>query len=103
MTRVSTAFNEAWEQERKKGIDLARDLAAARKEIDALKRRSSRVENSPKSSSAEGAKVRIAQRKSAKQDVDGTQVRKSRVVRLTKVVLPDELLPTRPPIEGFRQ
>ena len=57
LTRVSTAFNEAWEQEREKAIALARDLASARKEIDALKRRAerrtSRIENEAKARPAD--------------------------------------------------
>ena len=30
-------------------------------------------------------------------------MRKSGGVRLTTIVLPDELLPTRPPVKGFRR
>ena len=107
LTRISEALEKAWEQEHEKAVDLARDLAAARKEIDALKgqieRRTSRIENAAKTRPTDHASARAEQRKSARRQKVGAQMRKSRGVRLTTIVLPDELLPTRPPVKGFRQ
>ena len=42
MTRVSLAFQDAWEQERKKAAALATDLALARKQIKSLEQRPAR-------------------------------------------------------------
>ena len=107
LTRISEALEKAWEQEHEKAIDLARDLAAALKEIDTLKgqikRRTSRIENGAKARSTDHASARAEQRKSARKQKVGAQTRKSRGVRLATMVLPDALLPTRPPIKGFRQ
>ena len=107
LTRISAA----WEEERKKAVDLARDLASARKDVDALKRpverRTSRIENPAKAHPANRASARPAQRRSApksmQQEVGSAEARKPRAVRLTTIVLPDALLPRRPPAEGFRQ
>ena len=60
--RVATAQREALEDEQGKAISLARELAAARKEVDSLKargqRRIARVENTPKAR-ATWAKVQV--------------------------------------------
>ena len=107
LTRISEALEKAWEQEHEKAVDLARDLVAARKEIDALKgqieRRTSRVENAAKARPTDHASAPAEQRKSARRQKVGAQMRKPRALRLTTIVLPDELLPTRPPVKGFRQ
>ena len=107
LTRFSEALEEAWKHEHEKAVDLARDLVAARKEIDALKgqieRRTSRVEDAAKARPTDHASVPAEQRKSARRQKVAAQMRKPRAVRLTTIVLPDELLPTRPPVKGFRQ
>lgn len=111
LTRISTAFKEAWEQEREKAIGLARDLASARKDVEALKRsaerRTSQVENAAKARPIDRASARASQRRSSpnsgQQEVGSAEVRKSRAARLMTIVLPDALLPTRPPAEGLRQ
>jgi hypothetical protein len=107
LTRISEAFEKAWEQEHEKTVDLTRDLVAARKDIDALKgqleRRTSRIENAAKARPTDHASARAEQRKSARLQKVGAQMRKSEGVRLTTIVLPDELLPTRPPVKGFPQ
>ena len=107
LTQISEAREKAWKQEHEKAVDLARDLVAARKEIDALKgqieRRTSRVEDAAKARPTDHASVPAEQRKSARRQKVAAQVRKPRAVRLTTIVLPDELLPTRPPVKGFRQ
>ena len=107
LTRSSEALEEAWKHEHEKAVDLARDLDAARKEIDALKgqieRRTSRVEDAAKARPTDHASVPAEQRKSARRQKVAAQMRKPRAVRLTTIVLPDELLPTRPPVKGFRQ
>ncbi|TPL88418.1 hypothetical protein FJ941_05870 [Mesorhizobium sp. B2-3-13] len=110
LTRISTAFNEAAEQERKKAIDLARDLASARKDIEALKRWAERctshIENAAKALPTDRASAHAPRRRSlnrGQQEVGNAGVPKSRVVRLTTITLPDALLPTRPPAEGFSQ
>ena len=111
LTRISTAFKEAWEQEREKAIGLARDLASARKDVEALKRsaerRTSQVENAAKARPIDRASARASQHRSSpnsgQQEVGSAEVRKSRAARLMTIVLPDALLPTRPPAEGLRQ
>jgi predicted nucleic acid-binding Zn-ribbon protein len=107
LTRISEALEKAREQEHEKAIDLARDLVAARKDIDALKgqieRRTSRIENAAKARPTDHARARAEQRKSPRRQKVGAQMRKSKGVRLTTIVLPDELLPTRPPVKGFGQ
>lgn len=111
LTRISTAFKEAWEQEREKAIGLARDLASARKDMAALKRaaerRTSQVENAAKARPIDRASARASQRRSSpnsgQQEVGSAEVRKSRAARLMTIELPDALLPTRPPAEGLRQ
>lgn len=111
LTRMLTAFNEAWEQGRKKAINLARDLVSARKDIDALKgwpeRRTSHIENAAKARPTDRASAHASRRRSSPnpglQEVGNAEVRKARVVRLMPIMLPEALLPTRPPAEGFSQ
>ncbi|MEI9412197.1 hypothetical protein [Mesorhizobium salmacidum] len=110
LARISTAFNEAAEQERKKTIDLTRDLASARKDLNALKRWvercTSHIENAAKAPPTDRAGAHAPRRRSlnrGQQQVGNAEVPKSRVVRLTAITLPDALLPTRPPAEGFSQ
>ena len=86
--RVATAQREALEDEQGKAISLARELAAARKEVDSLKSRGqrgiARVENAPKAratmrASASGgirSKPRSG-RKSELREVRKTEVRRS--------------------------
>jgi len=107
LTRISEAFEEAWGQEHDKAIGLARDLAEARKDIDTLKdqieRRASSIEKAAKARPTDHASARAEQRKSARRQKAGAQMSKSQGVRLTTKVLPDALLPTRPPVKGFRR
>ncbi|MEI9432171.1 hypothetical protein [Mesorhizobium sp. Cs1299R1N3] len=110
LTRMLRAFNEAADQECKKTIDLTRDLASARKDINALKRWvercTSHIENAAKAPPADRAGAHAPRRRSlnqGQQEVGKAEVPKSRVARLTTITLPDALLPTRPPIEGFSQ
>jgi hypothetical protein len=106
LTRISKAAEKAWEQEHEKAFALARDLVAAREEIDALKgqieRSTSRLENRAKAPTHKSS-VRAEQRKSGHGQKAGAQMRKPRAVPLTTMVLPDELLPMRPPVKGFPQ
>jgi DNA repair exonuclease SbcCD ATPase subunit len=107
LTQISEALEKAWEQEHEKAVGLARDLVRARKDIDALKskieRRSAGNKNTAKARSTDDASARAEQRKSAPRQKVGAQMRKPQGVRLTTNVLPDELLPTQPPLKGFRQ
>ncbi|MEI9417399.1 hypothetical protein [Mesorhizobium sp. Cs1321R2N1] len=110
LARISTAFNEAADQERKKTIDLTRDLASARKDLNAFKRWvercTSHIENAAKAPPTDRASAHAPRRRSlnrGQQEVGNAEVPKSRVVRLTTITLPDALLPTRPPAEGFSQ
>lgn len=108
LTRVSTAFQEAWEQEHEKAIELAHDLASARNVIDDLKRwaerRNSHIEDAAKARPTDRANAHASRRRLSpnpgQQEVSSAEVRNPRVVRL---MLPDALLPTRPPTKGFSQ
>ena len=110
-TRISMAFKEAWEQEHKKAIDLASDLASAGKDIGALKhraeRRTAHIEDAAKAHPTDRAVAHSSRRRSStnlgRQEVGNAEVRNSRVVRLMAITLPDALLPTRPPAEGSSQ
>ena len=86
--RVATAQREALEDEQGKAISLARELAAARKEVDSLKsrgqRRIARVENAPKARATMGASASggirskpRSGRKSELREVRKTEVRRS--------------------------
>ena len=105
MTRTSSA----WEVEHKKTVDMARDLAAATKEIDVLKREAvsnaSRIENAAKTRPAKLVTAQPVHRKSAPRSVQleigGAD--NARSVRPTTIMLPAALRPRRPPAEGFRQ
>jgi hypothetical protein len=111
VNRVSAAQSKALEQERDRVLALSRDLTAARKEIDILKargeRRTSRVEDAPKARAPNSARPRTVARstsKSALREIRKVKERNlQRTVRLTRIVLPDALLPTRPPIRGDGQ
>ncbi|MEI9419542.1 hypothetical protein O7A61_32345, partial [Mesorhizobium sp. Cs1321R2N1] len=93
-----------------KTIDLTRDLASARKDLNAFKRWvercTSHIENAAKAPPTDRAGAHAPRRRSLtrrQQEVGKAEVPNSRVVRLTTITLPDALLPTRPPIEGFSQ
>ena len=98
--RVATAQREALEDEQGKAISLARELAAARKEIDSLKsrgqRRIARVENAPKASATMGASasggIRSKPRSGRKSEL--REVRKTEVRRSSRsVALPRRRFP----------
>ena len=107
---MATAQREALEDEQGKAISLARELAAARKEVNSLKargqRRIARVENTPKARATMGASASggirskpRSGRKSELREVRKTEVRRSsRSVALPTPPLPAHLLPTRPPM-----
>lgn len=102
LSRASVAQRKALEQERDRVSALSRDLTAARREIDNLKTREARqsIDNLPKARAADRARPRASTpaRKGARQ----AKVRKPpRTIQLTKV-LPDALLPTKPPIHDSR-
>ncbi len=111
VTRVSAELRAALEQERDKVIGLARDVSVARKEIDMLKaqgeRRTARIERTPKAQASENQRVSVqASARPASQlgsqEIRKVEVRKpSRPVRLTTIVLPDALLPTRLTVRGL--
>ncbi len=105
LNRIAKAPEKAWEQEHEKAASLDRELVAARNEIDALKgqieRSTSGVEKRAKAT--DKASARAEKRKLAHGQKAGSQMRKPRTVPLTTMVLPDELLPMRPPAKGFRQ
>jgi hypothetical protein len=104
VTRVSAA----WQQERDRASGLARDLTAALNEIDALKaldaRPTARTVRAPKARATDRARphtTALAKRARSAREVRKAEVNKpSRSVRLTTIVLPDALLPTRPPLQG---
>ena len=99
LTRVSVAFQEAWEQERVKATDLANNLASARKQIKALKSQAAgrivKIAKAPKGQSS----IRKVNRKAlAKDQPPDARIIKvddntSPLDRLMMIALPDSLLP----------
>lgn len=103
LNRLSAAQRKALEQERNKVSALGRDLTEARKEIDSLKEREARqtIEHKPKARANDRTTPRATPpvRPGARQ----VKVRKPRqTVQLTRMVLPDALLPTKPPLMALR-
>jgi protein involved in polysaccharide export with SLBB domain len=106
VTRLMTAL----EQERRKAVGLAHELAVARTEIEDLKARATRVEPAPKPGVTNPARPRVgalggkrvqSARRSKGREIRKVEVRKpSRPVRLTSLALPAALLPTRPPLRA---
>ncbi len=105
--RVATAQREAFEDEQGKAISLARELAAARKEVDSLKSRGqrgiARVENGPKARATTRASASIRSKPKSGSKSELREVRKTEVRRSSRSValppsLPVALFPTRPPM-----
>jgi hypothetical protein len=109
LTRVMAAL----ERESDQALGLARDLTTARGEIDLLKARSgrriARTENVPKARATDRTIRRshppVRAKAGLARESGLPQIRKigrqpTRYVRLSTIVLPDALLPTRPPIRG---
>ncbi|EHK53980.1 polysaccharide biosynthesis/export family protein [Allomesorhizobium alhagi] len=101
LSRLTSAQHKALEEERDRVSALSRDLTAARMEIDSLKTREARqaLDNMPKARAADRTRPRASQ--PARKPVRQVKARKPlRTVPLTRIVLPDALLPTKQPTGG---
>jgi regulator of replication initiation timing len=101
LSRLTSAQHKALDEERDRVSALSRDLTAARMEIDSLKTREARqtLDNMPKARAADRTRPRASQ--PARKTVRQVKARKPlRTVPLTRIVLPDALLPTKQPTGG---
>lgn len=107
-------LSAALEQQRETAVGLVRDLAAARNETDILKARDAprdqRIEPAPKAPAGDRAGPRtsalVGKRARSAREPEGREIRKVAVrkspqpVRLTTIILPAALLPTRAPLRS---